>query len=378
MTSQISSIPADAAGNGNGTPWPALPEGIRTGVAGLAGHHILVGLGSAGSGFWGLDMEDRGAGWRARAPFPGLPVDGAAAAMAGGRLYVFSGAGKAGPEETTPVVRTDAHVYDPYADSWQRLMTVVPVGLLGASAHALDADRIAFFGGYDKGRFDTYLRDLAGIDKVREPERWQAHVDSYMGMAPPDYRWNTRVPVYTISTNAWSDLGANPYPATTGAALVAEGGVLSLINGEIKPGLRTPYIAEIACGNGSLHWSRPAPLPPLPGDARQEGLAGAFAGMSNGALIVAGGVNFPGARANAEAGRWYAHKGLTKTWRTEIFARVGGVWRLAGHLPHGLAYGASFSTDAGIVLLGGEDGAMEPRREALVIRWTGTEATVTG
>lgn len=361
-----------------GRGWPSLPVGIKHGVAGQAGQRIYVGLGSAGNALYGLNLAAPEEGWRELAPFPGPPTDDAAAAMAGGRLLVFSGAGKARPDDATPIVFTDVHAYDPASDGWRRLDTATPVGLLGASARALDDDRVAIFGGYNKELFDAYVRDLQAIDKDREPARWQAFVDAYMGMEPNDYRWNTKVLVYTISTNSWSDLGETPYPATTGSALVAGDDGILLINGEIKPGLRTPRISQVSIGDGAARWSAGAPLPALPGEDPQEGLAGAYAGFSNGALIVAGGVNFPGARGNAEAGKWYAHKGLAKTWRADVYARVGGAWKVAGRLPHGLAYGASFSADDGLLVVGGEDGALAARTEVFLVRWDGSGAVVTG
>ncbi len=362
---------------GGGGDWPRLPIGIKHGVAGQAGQRIYVGLGSAGSALYTLNLAAVADGWRELAPFPGPVTDDAAAAMAGGRLYVFSGAGKARPGDAAPIVFTDVHAYDPASNAWRRLDTLTPVGLLGASARALDDDRIAIFGGYDKTLFDNYVRDLQAIDKDREPARWQALVDGYMGMEPKEYRWNARVLVYTISTNAWSDLGETPYPPTTGAALVEGDDGILLINGEIKPGLRTAQVSQASITDGEARWSVGAPLPALPGEDSQEGLAGAYAGFSNGALIVAGGVNFPGARGNAEAGRWYAHKGLAKTWRADVYARVDGAWKVAGQLPRGLAYGASFRADDGLLVVGGEDGALTARTEVFLVRWDGSSTVVT-
>lgn len=356
--------------------WPSLPQETKAGVWGQVGNRVFAGLGSAGAALFALDIVDRAKGWLPCAPFPGAPREGAASAMAGGRLYVVSGAGKARGDDPTPTVLTDVHAYDPAADRWTRLDTETPAGLLGASAHALDDDRIAFFGGYNKGLFDAYLRGLHAIDTEAEPLRHQALVDRYMGMQPADYRWNDRVLGYTISANRWSDLGHNPW-ATTGSARVAGAGGITLIHGEIKPGLRTPDARHVTLAGGTPEWSALAPLPAPEGEVRQEGLAGAFAGHSNGVLLVAGGVNFPGAGANADAGRWFAHKGLVKTWRRDIYALAGGKWRLAGQLPHGLAHGASFTTGEGLVIAGGEDGTMAARAEVHLIRWDGTQAVVT-
>lgn len=359
--------------------WPSLPQGFKAGVSGRVGNRLFVGLGSVGAALYALDLSDLAQGWVECATFPGTAREGAASTVAGGRLYVFSGAGHAesafGARDATASVLTDVHAYDPVADRWTRLDTETPVGLLGASAHALDEDRIALFGGYNKGLFDAYLRDLSMIDKATEPERHQALIEGYMGMKPAEYRWNGRVLVYRIPTGSWTDAGENPW-ATTGSALVSEDGTISLVNGEIKPGLRSPDLRQVSLVDGAAQWSRLPSFPAPEGEARQEGLAGAFAGFSNGALLVAGGVNFPGAWANAEAGRWYAHKGLTKTWRREIYSLVGGGWRVAGQLPHGLAYGASFTTEEGVLVVGGEDSDMAARTELHLIRWDGTRAVV--
>jgi N-acetylneuraminic acid mutarotase len=88
-----------------------------------------------------------------------------------------------------------------------------------------------------------------------------------------------------------------------------------------------------------------AQLPPLP-DA--EGFAGAFAGVSGGALIVAGGANFPGKKP------W---DGGRKVWYDSIFVldRPGGTWTLAGKLPRPLGYGVSATWRDSIVCAGGSD-----------------------
>jgi N-acetylneuraminate epimerase len=89
------------------------------------------------------------------------------------------------------------------------------------------------------------------------------------------------------------------------------------------------------------------PLPPIPD---REGFAGAFSGVSNGSLVVAGGANFPDKRP------W---ENGTKVWHDGVFAldRADGKWRLAGKLPRPLGYGVSATTQDGIVCAGGSDEA---------------------
>lgn len=242
------------------------------------------------------------------------------------------------------------------------------MGLLGASAFALADGRIALVGGYNKELFDQYLAEVTPIDKEAEPERWAEVVDAYMGMEPEAYRWNDVVWAYDPAANEWSELGENPYLPNTGSAVVATGAdEVMVINGEVKPGLRTDAVRTLAVGGDGATWAEAAPIPAPTGAAIQEGLAGAFAGQSADAVLVAGGANFQGARANADAGRWYAHDGLSKHWATEVFAFIDGQWSQVGSLPEGLAYGASFTVDDGLLVVGGEDatGAPAPRSSRL-------------
>lgn len=360
-----------AAGGAMAEKWPDLPEGIKNGVSGQSGSTAFVGLGSAGDSLYSLDISNPSAGWTELAAFPGPATDGAASAVAGGKLFVFSGSGKENADDKSPIIFSDVYVYDPGSNSWSHIDNETPAGLLGAKAHALDEDRIAIIGGYNKDLFDKYLHDVLTTDKETNPDKWNQIVDDYMGMEPADYKWNTKVLVYTISTNSWSDLGDNPYLPNCGSALVEDGNDVLLISGEIKPGLRTPQVKRISFGANSTEWEQLAPIPARAGDDLQEGVAGSYAGYSNGALLVAGGANFPGARAQAFAGNWFTHAGLPKTWNSEIYAQVNGAWKVAGVLPEGLGYGASFVTDEGVLIVGGEDSARAARADVFQISWDG-------
>ncbi|MDO6431504.1 sodium/solute symporter [Flavitalea sp. BT771] len=94
-------------------------------------------------------------------------------------------------------------------------------------------------------------------------------------------------------------------------------------------------------------WGQASPLP----DA--DGLAGSFAGTSGGALLLAGGTNFPGNQRPWTGG--------TKTWYDKIYVleRPGGAWKEAGRLPRALGYGISISGAGGLICLGGGDAQRE-------------------
>ena len=91
-----------------------------------------------------------------------------------------------------------------------------------------------------------------------------------------------------------------------------------------------------------LQWAQ---LPAIPDPV---GLAGSFAGVSNGALLVAGGSNF---------GNGTPWNGGVKTWYDKIFVleQANGSWKEAGQLPHPLAYGVSCTWQDGVIIAGGND-----------------------
>ncbi|RTE55206.1 sodium transporter [Arenibacter aquaticus] len=91
-------------------------------------------------------------------------------------------------------------------------------------------------------------------------------------------------------------------------------------------------------------------LPDLPAptaNTKSIGFAGMFGGMEDGALIAAGGANFP------EALPW---KGGQKTWSDQIYYLRDNLWHISSTtLPRPLAYGASVTTPDGIVCIGGNN-----------------------
>ena len=106
----------------------------------------------------------------------------------------------------------------------------------------------------------------------------------------------------------------------------------------------------------SFHWRDLAPLP----DA--FGFAGSFAGTSNGALVVAGGSNWP------EGPPW---KGTRKAWHDRIFvlAEPGGQWRQAAErLARPIACGVSITTPRGVICIGGGD-ADQHYRDVFRLEW---------
>lgn len=92
-----------------------------------------------------------------------------------------------------------------------------------------------------------------------------------------------------------------------------------------------------------LKWGE---LPQIPD---RFGFAGSFTGTANGALIVAGGANFPDGGAPWE--------GSKKAWSDKIFVldNPAGKWKVAGKLPQPMGYGVSVSYGGQLIMIGGSN-----------------------
>lgn len=95
--------------------------------------------------------------------------------------------------------------------------------------------------------------------------------------------------------------------------------------------------------NPHMVWEQAAQVP----DA--VGFAGAYAGVSNGHLLVTGGANF------SEGMRPWS--GGVKQWNDRVFALAEGekIWKEIGRLPRPMGYGVSLTWRDGLIMLGGAD-----------------------
>jgi len=127
---------------------------------------------------------------------------------------------------------------------------------------------------------------------------------------------------------------------------------------------RAVEAGELPRGSPLLNWQE---LPPLPDPI---GFAGPLAGTSNGALIVAGGANFP------DKPPWQDGK---KVWYDKIYVLDSpeGKWKkVQQKLPRPLAYGISVTTPRGVVCIGGGDGdRFYP--DVFMLTWTGDRIETT-
>lgn len=114
-----------------------------------------------------------------------------------------------------------------------------------------------------------------------------------------------------------------------------------------------------------IRWDVAAKLPSLPDGAPQPGVAGAFTGVHNNVLLLAGGANFPDGMPWA---------GGAKAYRNEVYVMRGDTVTV---FPFGksVAYGASATVTDGVVCIGGEN-ETGPLAQTFLLQWQGSQGRV--
>lgn len=122
--------------------------------------------------------------------------------------------------------------------------------------------------------------------------------------------------------------------------------------------------------NNQIEWMELPSLPPVPGKKMQFGVSSPFAGISNDALIVAGGCNFPDTPL---------HLGGSKIYYDDVFvlerSSSGFEWFTGFKLPYKVAYGASVTLESGLVCIGGNNMQMELNK-VIFLKWDSEEKKI--
>ena len=108
-------------------------------------------------------------------------------------------------------------------------------------------------GGVNYGRFLTALNRSIYMERAEERlefeglERLIKEGKEYMHYPVEWYKFNTFLLQYNTFTKEWTELGDYEQLARAGAGAVLKGDSLIIVNGELKPGIRTPQVncAEI-------------------------------------------------------------------------------------------------------------------------------------
>ncbi|TCP94720.1 N-acetylneuraminate epimerase [Cricetibacter osteomyelitidis] len=335
--------------------YPDLPVAIKNGAGALVGDTVYVGLGSGGDKFYALNLKEKDAQWKEIAAFPGGNRNQPVAAGVDGKLYVFGGFFNTDAQANKTF--NDAYSYNPADNTWTKLTTRAPRGVAAGVSSVADKNKIYFIGGVNENIWDGLFQDVKAVgDGDKEKEK--PVFDAYFNLRAQDFFFNDDVMSYEPATNIWRNEGNFPYGGRAGAAVGLKDGKILVVNGEVKAGLRTDTTEIGTIGKDGIKWKQLGKLPAPSGYDKQDGIAAAMGGYSNGTFIVTGGANFPGAKAHYEKGINDAHRqpGLKKTWHNDVYALDAkkGTWKVVGTLPAPIAAGVAVSYDNKVLLIGGE------------------------
>lgn len=117
--------------------------------------------------------------------------------------------------------------------------------MTGASATIRDG-KIYSVGGVQKDIFDRALvrryeinNALGAVSELLDEE------ETYMELLPPQYKFTSTLQMYDPVTDSWSVVLADDNLALAGAGVAAKDDKLFVVNGEIKPGVRTNRVLEV-------------------------------------------------------------------------------------------------------------------------------------
>ncbi|MBR7013717.1 MAG: cyclically-permuted mutarotase family protein, partial [Prevotella sp.] len=141
--------------------------------------------------------------------------------------------------------------------------------LVGAAAVPSGAAHVLFFGGVDKGVFESALQrnallaDTASLAAEHLVDlREEAH--NYMTQPPAWYKFRRSILVYHTITDSWTEIADSPLLARAGAGVTPVGsraGSFSalVIGGEEKPGVRSSDVTRVDVSYdahfGWLNWT---------------------------------------------------------------------------------------------------------------------------
>ena len=219
---------------------PSLPVAIDNMAGTLLDHVIYIVGGNVNgvpsSAVYSLDLDNLAEGWKEEVSVPGNPRVQPVCAAQGGKLYVWGGFSTAG-EGREATLSVDGYAYTPSTKEWKQVATPVDesgtaVSLGGGVALPMGEDAVFCTGGVNK---DIFLQALQGIHKGKE----------YLSRPVEWYQFNRKLLKYDTKEDKWTVLGDYEQGARAGAAMVSDGSSYYIINGELKPGIRTKDINRI-------------------------------------------------------------------------------------------------------------------------------------
>ena len=237
--------------------FPALPEPLDNFSGASVGSKVFVAGGNASGKasnkvFYINTATDKE--WKQLPDFPGdarvQPVLAAIEKDNDTLLYVLGGF-FGGDATKTPAMGEKVLAFSLKQQQWHEVaLQENPnkeiFSLTGATALAIDNRYIACFGGVNHSLFINTITDLYHLGKdtsLTDEQRKQKNYDymsHYMTQPIAYYKFNQECYLFDTHTKQWLVLNTQPDFARAGATLVGTPTEFYLVQGELKPGVRSP------------------------------------------------------------------------------------------------------------------------------------------
>lgn len=239
-------------------PFPSLPAAMDNFAGCSVNDSIFVAGGSVAgkpsNAFFGINAKTDSV-WTALPDFPGIarvqPV--LSAVEMDGKTYVYlMGGFFGGNADSKPAMATDVYRFSVFDNAWEKVGEQIdsasnqPFSLGGATVAAIGNRYIICLGGVNHDVFLDAIstqyninadNNLSPEEKKTKNGEFSRH---YMTQPVEYYNFNKECRLFDTRTNTWQTIDVTPNAARAGATLVVDGNKFFAVQGELKPGVRTP------------------------------------------------------------------------------------------------------------------------------------------
>lgn len=237
---------------------PFLPATMDNFAGCAIENSVFVGGGNVNdmpsNDFYSIDIKNDSI-WKKLPPFPGIPrVQPVMAGIKNAeRNYVYLLGGFFGGDKFhLPEMAKDVYRYCVEDSTWEKVGeqidpdTQKPFSLAGAVAMPLQNRYILCMGGVNYDIFLNAITTQYNINFNRlltdeeKKQKNNAFSKIYMTQPIAYYKFNPECRIFDTKTNQWQTIDVTQNAARAGATLVFEDNTFYLVQGELKPGVRTP------------------------------------------------------------------------------------------------------------------------------------------
>jgi len=228
--------------------YPSLPIGLTNAAATFINNKVFVAGGEtaqdATTHFFELDLTSINAGWKTLTPIPHAVSHSVLVGLVNDQkqvLYLIGGRKKNTNGIST--IYQDVYEFDFNKNTWKE-KAPLPYTLSAGTGVWYNLDQVIVFGGDRATVFSKVEKLLAAIAIETDLDKKQALINQKNQLQETHPGFSKEVLLYQANSNQWEVIGTIPYdtPVTTTAVKWNDG--VFLPSGEIKAGVRSPYILK--------------------------------------------------------------------------------------------------------------------------------------